>query len=829
MNLGVKLDGEDSKMIIISGETNFPWEEDQHHFLKWSVTEMVSFREPTGDLNMAGSGLAGDWTEMGQKAHKFVAKQLAEVFPVLESEKELNAEIYLPELNVTLALTGRADFYYQQNSGLFKNAVIEEIKSTITPKELAANILQENACHPYAEQALIYCYLLQRQAAESILARVRVVDIFDFNNQTTIGIDWTQESVEKIIYDRVKSWCMQHQRTLTKIKQRRLLSKTLEFPYQTFRQGQSSLIEKIQAALVQEKNLLIQAPTGIGKTSAIIYPAIINALASEEIVFFLVSKGTQVEAPIEFLKDLLKKEPTLKVTALSSKEKLCIAEKMDCRGEACEFASRYHDRKKSAELECEIKQQTVLSSRDFIRLGQKYKLCPYQLSRENALDSDMIIGDFNFLFSDSARLDTFFSKDSVIRNYFSYRVLIDEAHNLPQRLRDIYSFDLSTKEIEKLFQDIDFQYSKKKSLKISRAIDNWEKIKILLSKVDHIEKSRAELKTMLDDLCLEMSRLTRSVSSKSPMSVDDPLWVALQKFKRFCEGLSLDKERHLLALDSREGELNLHIYCLDPSLHGELAWSLVKPSLLFSATLLPFSHFMTELGLESTQTLVWEEGYPFDLNRRKLLIIPQASTKLRVRNRELPKIVEIIEKICSLKQGNYFVFFPSFQFLEQTYLQIDRTKFEIYAQKPQMSPHEVSEIICSFRSQKQPLLLFAVQGGIFSEGIDLPGKSLIGVIVVGPALSAATQEREATMRFYNKASPGNGYNRTYIYPAMAKSIQSAGRVIRRSEDYGLIVLIDDRFLEKSYQESFPKDWLGGNHQVSHRILSDIENFWTQHD
>ena len=243
----------------------------------------------------------------------------------------------------------------------------------------------------------------------------------------------------------------------------------------------------------------------------------------------------------------------------------------------------------------------------------------------------------------------------------------------------------------------------------------------------------------------------------------------------------------------------------------------------------PFDFYSKLSGLEGEKLKVAEFASPYDASHRKLLVIPQISTKYRQREANYPKIAETIIRIASLKLGNYFVFFPSFRFLDRVLeLVTDPKEFLILKQTRDMKLPEVEQILSTLRSQREPTLVFAVQGGAFSEGIDYPGEMLIGAFIVGPPLPLFDLAREE-MRLYYERTFGKGLEYAYTYPAMAKAVQAAGRVIRSESDRGLIVLMDGRFLEKNYVGSMPNDWLDKESlpTVSRSILKDVSLFWDE--
>jgi DNA excision repair protein ERCC-2 len=251
----------------------------------------------------------------------------------------------------------------------------------------------------------------------------------------------------------------------------------------------------------------------------------------------------------------------------------------------------------------------------------------------------------------------------------------------------------------------------------------------------------------------------------------------------------------------------------------------------FSATLKPFDFYAKLSGLSKKNLKTAEFQSPYQKENRKLLIIPQISTKYSDRDRNYPKISETVRRVVSIRPGNYFIFFPSFVFLEKV-LDIFQTPpgFKVYRQEREMRAADVDDLLEQLKLQSAPSLVFAVQGGVFSEGVDYPGDMIIGAFVVGPPLPNFDLEREEMRQYYEK-NYGSGFDYAYTYPAMAKAVQAAGRVIRSETDRGLIVLMDSRFINSSYTQSMPTDWFekSAMELVSNSILKEVSDFWDHQD
>jgi DNA excision repair protein ERCC-2 len=249
----------------------------------------------------------------------------------------------------------------------------------------------------------------------------------------------------------------------------------------------------------------------------------------------------------------------------------------------------------------------------------------------------------------------------------------------------------------------------------------------------------------------------------------------------------------------------------------------------FSATLKPFEYYARLSGLDPETTRTEEFRSPFDPKQRKLMIIPQISTKYSQRDRNAPRVAEVIRRVSELKPGNYFAFFPSFAFMDQVLGQFEAPKgFVVLRQEREMRQADIQGVIETLKSQERPTLVFAVQGGVFSEGVDYPGDTVIGAFVIGPPLPVFDLEQEEKRKYYDQTY-GNGFDFAYTYPAMAKAVQAAGRVIRTESDRGLIVLMDGRFIEPAYSRVMPQDWYENHVRelVPQSILKEVADFWSR--
>ncbi len=496
----------------------------------------------------------------------------------------------------------------------------------------------------------------------------------------------------------------------------------------------------------------------------------------------------------------------------------------------CEYARDYYAKVHNHGIRDILTRKRKLKARTFRELGEQYQVCPFELQLDSAQEADVVICDYNYVFAPRSALGRM--TNVGIDQAGKPNLVIDEAHNLPARAMDYYSPVLSSVMLEKMRDEI-------------------RKMPSLF---------RCEAEELLNG-CIRAVASCRNGESSKPMRIDPPVDHFLEQDSKIHAFLSryLDSDAEI---QHQDGILQLCFYwaeftetleyVVDPdrqefftTCHPHPTGGMVKitccdaaPMLEdryddyeqvvgFSATLKPFEYYAKLSGLDvgSVKTAEFQTPFPKDL--RKLLIIPQISTRYADRERNYAKIADAIQRITALRRGNYFVFLPSFEFLERVIvLFLPPEGFTVLRQERNMKGSQVQAILDHLRARSAPAIVFAVQGGLFSEGMDYAGEMVIGAFVIGPPLPNYDLEREQ-MREYYQRQYGAGFEYAYTIPAMAKAIQAAGRVIRSETDRGLIVLMDNRFMESSYSRSMPVDWFDSDvtELVSDSILREVAEFW----
>jgi DNA excision repair protein ERCC-2 len=515
---------------------------------------------------------------------------------------------------------------------------------------------------------------------------------------------------------------------------------------------------------------------------------------------------------------------------LTAKSKICFKAEPLCNPSYCEFARDYYEKVDKNDLVEVLAKKKKLTAKTFRKLGEEFEVCPFELQLEAAADADAVICDYNYVFAPRSALN----KNNVITldQQGKPNLVIDEAHNLPGRAMDYYSPALSSLVLDKMREEV-------------RELPS---------------RFRVEAEELLDD-CIDAIKKCRPEGEARPSTIDPPVAPFLEQdaglraflsryldsdveiqprdvvlrlcfyWSEFTSGLEMiqgsERQEFFTTFHPHPSGGTVRITCCDASEMLEPSYEEYEQVVAFSATLKPFEYYAKLSGLEGEKLRCSEFQSPFAKSNRKLIIIPQISTRYTERERNYPRIADAIQRIASIKRGNYFVFFPSFEFLERVLdVFLPPEGFSMRRQERNMKTDDVEAVLTHLRARETPTIVFAVQGGIFSEGVDYPGEMVIGAFVVGPPLPSFDLEREQMRKYYDELYK-SGFDYAYTYPAMAKAVQAAGRVIRSETDRGLIVLMDNRFVQPSYSQSMPSDWFESTatELVSKSILKEVSEFW----
>ena len=772
-----------------------------------SVRNLVEFIFREGDIdNRRGHMPSADAMMEGSRLHRKIQKSMG---PEYQAEVSLKYTIYTDLYELTIE--GRADGVFVNDEGL---TVIDEIKGVYKNLDRL-----EQPIYVHQAQAMCYAYIyalqheLEEIAVQMTYVNLDIETIKYFQQEFTFEelADWFEKLIESY-----RKWA--DFRCLWKEKRQKSIQ-DLEFPF-AYREGQKKLVSDVYRTIYRGKNLFIQAPTGVGKTISTIFPAV-KAVGEElaDRIFYLTAKtitGTVAKETFQILKEHGYQAKTIQLTA---KEKLCLCEEMECNPVHCPYAKGHFDRVNDAVYEL-LQESDMFTREEILAQAEQHKVCPFELSLDVATWVDNIICDYNYAFDPNVYLKRFF-QEGVKGDYI---FLVDEAHNLLERSREMYSASLYKEDFLTVKRIIK-PYSKKIErlcercnkllLEYKRQCENYQ----ILEHTGTLSFALMSLASELDDF------LQAPMEFAGRKEVLD-FYFDLRNYLRVEE--EVDECYRIYSEIQEDGRFMLKLFCVDPSRNLQRCIDKGNATIFFSATLLPIQYYKDLLSTEKENYAIYAES-TFKEEQRLLAFGNDVSTKYTRRNRaEFEKIADYIIKTVRSKKGNYMVFFPSYKLMNQVYdvfMEMDSGDAQVLVQQNGMKEADREAFLEHFEQEyDRSLVAFCVMGGIFSEGIDLTNDKLIGAIVVGTGLPQVNNEREILKNYFDERS-GNGFDYAFRYPGMNKVLQAAGRVIRTTEDCGVILLLDERFLQSDYQGLYPREWKNRSICNRNTIEQLLEEFW----
>ena len=775
--------------------------------IRISVRSLVEFIMRSGDIDNRIAGADKDTMLLGGKIHRKIQRRMGSDY-----HAEVGLKFEVPCTGFLLMIEGRADGIIETPEGI----VIDEIKGVL--KDM--NLLKEPVgVHLAQARCYAYIYAGQKKLEEIGVQMTycnmeteeikRFQSVYSFQELDT----WFWELIGK--YEKWARYQIQWK------KKRNQSIKEIEFPF-AYREGQKDLVVSVYRTILRKKKLFIQAPTGVGKTMATVFPAV-KAIGEGlgEKLFYLTAKTITRTVAWQAFDTLKEQALRMKVIVLTAKEKICFCEETNCNPDACPYAKGHYDRVNDAVYEL-ITTSDEMSREILEEQARKWQVCPHEMSLDIAEWVDAVICDYNYVFDPNAYLRRFFGEG----NKGEYLFLIDEAHNLVERGREMYSAQIYKEDIlkiKKLVKDRDEKLARKLSdcnkqlLALKRECDGLQ----VLDSVSHIY-----LKLMA--LMTEMERYLEDCKEEEIRQEVLNLYFSVRTFLNIHDRLD---ENYLIYSELEDsGRFKLRLFCVNPANCLQEFLDKGNSTIFFSATLLPIHYYKKLLSTSKEDYAIYAES-PFDPARRQLILGTDVSTKYTRRGEDMyRRYARYLIQVARTRIGNYIAFFPSYRFMEEVYevfVDLLKENQEIeYVMQSQYMSEEAREIFLENfeEDRKHSLMGFCVMGGIFSEGIDLAEDKLIGAIIIGTGLPQVCRERELLKNYFD-AHGLRGFDYAYLYPGMNKVLQSAGRVIRTDEDRGVILLLDERFRDGRYQETFPREWKEYALCNVENVEDYLETFW----
>ena len=771
--------------------------------IKVSVRNLVEFVLRSGDLDSTFMGASRALE--GTRGHQKVQNSYDE-----NCESEVVLKHSFKHRGFSITLEGRAD-------GILKDGytiVIDEIKTTTRPLESIDE--DYNQLHWAQGKCYAYIYSMENNL-EEIDVQLTYYQI-DYDETKIFRKQFSRDELEYFFYSLMDKYIEWIKLTSNWSITRDESIQKLDFPFETYRTGQRELAVGVYKTILDKKNLFVQAPTGIGKTISTMFPAVKSIREGLTYkIFYLTAKTITRQVALDSIIKMAEKGLRIKTVVLTAKEKICFNEEVNCTPENCPYAKGHYDRVNHAIMDL-LANEDIITREVIESYGQKHKVCPFEYSLDLCLFADCIICDYNYVFDPRVSLKRFFQEGKE-----DFLFLIDEAHNLVDRAREMYSVEIYKEpflEYKKYFEGKNLSLSKvfgklnSFMLKTKKWYDKNEQF-VQKDKVDEIYSLVKKATEKLEPWLLE---------NKEDEKYKDVLdiYFNLVGFIRIWDFYD---ERYVTYGENTE-DIMLKLYCLDPSYVLGETLKKGRSAIFFSATLTPIDYFKEILGGNGDDYTARAPS-PFDSDNLGLFIVDNVSTRYKDRNNTYKDIVKYVEETVRAKEGNYLVFFPSYKYMELVHEEFSERNpdIKILLQSSFMKEDEREVFLEEFNDNGGTMVAFAVLGGIFSEGIDLIGDKLIGAIIVGVGLPQICLERNIIREYFQEKN-NLGYEYSYLYPGMNKVLQAAGRVIRTEEDRGIILLIDDRFTTYKYKQLYPREWVGYR-KINNldRLKTQLEMFW----
>ena len=777
--------------------------------IRISVRNLVEFILREGDIdNRTGGGQDPENMQMGSRIHRKIQRQMGSDY---QAEVPLKTEIVCD--GFTLKIEGRADGLIHTK----EQVMVDEIKGVL--REL--DRVQEPAGIHLAQAKCYASMVAEQEGVDEIGVQMTYCQMeteevkrFQYSYQSNELKVWFDEVIRQY-----KKWAKFQ---IEWRKARNASIKGIEFPF-PYRKGQRELAVSVYRTILRNKKLFIQAPTGVGKTISTVFPAV-KAVGEElgEKIFYLTAKTITRTVAEQAFETLREQNLKFKVITLTAKEKICFCEETSCNPDDCPYAKGHFDRVNDAVYEL-LMQEDVMSREVLEAQARKHKVCPFEMALDVSTWVDGVICDYNYVFDPDARLRRFFAEGGA----GGYLFLIDEAHNLVERGRQMYSAELCKEDflaVKKLV--------KGEAPRFAKRLEACNKILLAMKKecenykvLDNISHFGIQLMNVLS----ETDRYLEECVDKEVRENVLDFYFQVRSFLNIYDGLD---ENYVVYTEYQEnGRFVLKLFCVNPAENLQKCLDKGNSAVFFSATLLPIQYYKRLLSTEKDNYAVYIDS-SFDTKKRLLMNGVDVSTRYTMRSREMyQRYATYIFRVVKAKMGNYLIFFPSYRFMEDVYqeftqlLASDEEEMELVIQQKHMDEEERENFLRAFEMRREKSLIgFGVLGGIFSEGIDLTNEKLIGTLIIGTGLPQVCNEREILKSYFDQKGL-YGFDYAYRYPGMNKVLQAAGRVIRTEDDRGVILLMDERFQREKGKEIFPKEWADCERCRLDIVEEKIRLFW----
>lgn len=777
--------------------------------IRISVRNLVEFLLQSGDLdNRYGGRREMEAMQAGSRVHRKIQGRMGAGY---QAEAVLKETVMLGDINVQIE--GRADGIWTDDGIV----TIDEVKGTY--KDVGQ---MTEAALVHLAQARCYGWIYGIQNGLEKL-RIRMIYV---NLDTEAQRYFTEEHTFEFLNEWFWGLMKEYEKWVSfelRWKERRGRSlRELSFPYE-YRKGQRDLIVSVYRTILRRKRLFIQAPTGVGKTLAALFPALKAMGEGHNDKIFYLTARTITRTVAKDALDLLRKQGMcVKSIVLTAKEKLCICEETACDPDHCPYAKGHFDRINEAVYDLWTAGPDSLTREVILAQSHKYQVCPFELNLDLSVWVDVIVCDYNYVFDPKVYLKRFFGES--VKG--SWLFLVDEAHNLVERGRKMYSASLRKEdflEMKRLLRG--------KSEGLAQALERCNRHLLTLKRECEGGCQRLEqvggLSMNLLHLIAEIDRFLEHPISEELRKTLMDFYFQVRDFLNISE--RADENYEIYTELDQEGKFLIHLFCVRPAVNLRLCMDKGISTIFFSATLLPVNYYKDLLTGDMEDYAVYARS-PFETGKRLLLIGTDVSSRYTRRGEaEYQRMADYVCRTVKSRKGNYLIFFPSYQMLNEVYTRcMEQADFLCVRQESGMDEAEREQFLLMFEEEPAKSMgAFCVMGGIFSEGIDLVNDRLIGALIIGTGLPMVCREREIVKAYFERKGM-DGFAYAYQYPGMNKVLQAAGRVIRTDEDRGVILLLDERFAGRDYQRLFPREWEEHSYCRLDSVSGYLDSFWEMH-
>ena len=787
---------------------------DEEKRLSLSVHDVLLRAEPRGDLRVAATSAVARMA-IGRAVHEDEQAARLEEESSYDAEVTVRFSFMVDDWECTIQ--GRIDGL--MNTG--DSCLVEEIKSTLLPSETIEG--KSAADWPdWSGQVALYVWLLESTGKGPASGQLVVVSIAD-GARVLVPVPVDLDAVEALVRERLEALVEEREDWLAWRHVR--AQSTVPFAHASFRSGQDLVASEVYEAMEQNQQLLLSAPTGTGKTAAVLHGVLRSASKRGLRVFYATSKGTQREMVERTLEQMVPQGLPIRAVSLTAREKMCLNDVVDCRPEACRFAKGHFDRMAEGNVIRSSWSESVLSTATVLGLGNQKELCPHALGSELASGADLVIGDYNYVF-DPRMNSSWFTEE--LKNWI---VVVDEAHNLVERARGYGSPRIDARLAHEAEYWLAEQFGAGSGIhasfcnRLAHAIEEaW---------VDPDLDREGEWETefpegVFQDLAREAEELGihYALLKGQRSSPEDPYLEVLQGFHRFMTVLKKAGEETLRLYGYSESAGSwIRLLCLDPSVLMRERLGGLHGLVLMSATLKPARYHQDLLGLDESRVVFSEHVSGFPPENRGVYLATRISTAWKDREAHRKRTGEVLHSIVEASPGHTAIYYSSYTMVESLAPLSEVEGTEAIVQRSGMSETERQEVRDRLQDPEGHVVLHGVLGGVFSEGIDLPNGCLKTVVIVGPALPPVGVERDR-IRQWCEEHYGAGFRYGFLVPGMSKVIQAAGRVVRSEEEKGVVVLVGRRFGWRDYRELLPEEWSVMRVDVPSEA---VKLFWEERD